>query len=133
MLMTTVQWTSEHARQEEGPFRLKGVGGWDLFSSSFFQTGGVVLLFANKCVFCFSVDAVFMIRIFFSSPLLSFHVSDARVCARMKDLRLGKVSLQRGCVCTVSLHVHTRQQWLLPCRASSNYSNSHLLKKTTGI
>lgn len=65
MLMTTVQWTSEHARQEEGPFRLKGVGGWDLFSSFFFQTGGVVLLFANKCVFCFSVDAVFMIRFFF--------------------------------------------------------------------
>lgn len=48
MLMTTVQWTSEHARQEEGPFRLKGLGVGNLLFCV--QTGGVAV-FANKCVF----------------------------------------------------------------------------------
>lgn len=34
-------------------------------------------------------------------------ILDARVCARMKGLRLGDVPLQRDCVRTVSLHART--------------------------
>lgn len=87
-------------RQEEGPFRLKGLGDGNLL---FLCAGGscdvCTLFFFSRC----------FVHHFFSLSLLMFDVLEAPVCARVMDprLRLGNGPLQWGCVWAVSWHTVT--------------------------
>lgn len=92
--MTTVQWTNEHAKARgEGPFRLKGLGGVGNLVLCV-QTGGVVVLFANKCIYL---------------GFFLFDMPDAYVCATVRDPRLplDNGPLRWGCVWAGSLNTHT--------------------------
>lgn len=86
-------------RQEEGPFRLKGLGVGNLLFCV--QMGGVVVPF----VLIFFKQMCLSIFFF---PLLTFDVLDAHVCARVRDLslRLGNGPPQWGCVGSFITHTN---------------------------
>lgn len=126
MLMTTVQWTANMQRQEEGPFRLKGLG-----------VGNLFCVFRQEKLFCCLQINVFFFLFLFSRccvyqslfSLLTFDVLDAYVYARVRDLsfRLGNGPLQWGCVWVVSLHTQR------DTHVDSSYSPAELHQITISL
>lgn len=95
-------------RQEEGPFRLKGMG--EMVNECIFlcaQTAAVVL-FAIKHFSSCSVD-VFISPFFF----LLFNMFDVHVCTNMKHESFELACFRTGVVCGQDHDTRTHQQWLL--------------------